>query len=67
LPSSRIVNAAQRALVGWRVRAQGHARPNVRAEATAAAGDGWPRKEDERKPLERPDVACRSGSPRARG
>ena len=36
--------------------------PNVRGNLHAEAGAGWPRKDNLRQRLERPDGACRSGS-----
>ena len=36
--------------------------PNVRAKPTAEADAGWPRRDDTKLGLERPDGGCRSGS-----
>ena len=37
-------------------------RPNVRAKPTVEADAGWPRKDNTKLGLERPDGGCRSGS-----
>jgi hypothetical protein len=43
----------------------GQERPfNVRANRTAEADDGWPRKDNFYQSLERPAIGCHSGSGR---
>ena len=37
-------------------------RPNVRAKQTVEEAAGWPRKDNTKLGLERPDGGCRSGS-----
>ena len=42
-------------------------RPNVRAKPTVEADADWPRKNNSKHGLERPDGGCRSGSALERG